>query len=35
VKRKTTNLKETLEENIPGLRENVPTARKGRRFSIR
>jgi hypothetical protein len=34
-RRKPTNLKETLEENIPGLRENVPTKKTSRRFRIR
>ena len=32
-KRKPTNLKETLENAVPGLRENVPT--KNKRYSIR
>jgi hypothetical protein len=33
-KRKPTNLKETLESGIPGLRQNVPTPQK-KRYSIR
>jgi hypothetical protein len=34
-KRKPTDLKETIEENIPGLRENVPTRKTKKGFSIR
>jgi hypothetical protein len=35
VKRKPTDLKESIEENIPGLRENVPTKKTKKKFSIR
>ncbi len=33
--RKPTNLEQTIEKNVPGLQENVPTKSKGRKFSIR
>jgi hypothetical protein len=34
-KRKPTDLKETLENAIPGMRENVPASKKKKKFSIR
>ena len=33
--RKPTNLEQTIEKNVPGMQENVPTKNKGRKFSIR
>jgi hypothetical protein len=33
--RKPTNLEQTIEKNVPGMQENVPTKSKGRKFSIR
>lgn len=34
-KRKPTDLKETLENAVPGLRENVPEKKSGKKFSIK